>query len=56
MILSLIILSTTDMRYPTGPTDKILKRLNELTTKMHPFKQQYLPGAVKLNRRPVMRH
>ena len=39
------------MRYPT---DKLLKRLHELTTKMHPFKQQYLPGAVKLNRRPVM--
>ena len=23
---------------------------------MHPFKQQYLQGAVKLNRRSVMRH
>ncbi len=39
------------MRYQT---DKILKLLNELTTKMHPFKQQYLPGAVKLNQRRIM--
>ena len=41
--------NTVDTRYPT---DKILKR----TTKMHPFKQQYLQGARKLNRRSVMRH
>ena len=48
MILSYLN-NTVDNRYPT---DKILKR----TTKMHPFKQQYLQGAVNLNRRSVMRH
>ena len=48
MILSYL-KNTVDNRYPT---DKILKR----TTKMHPFKQQYLQGARKLNRRSVMRH
>ena len=48
MILSYL-KNTVDNRYPT---DKILKR----TTKMHPFKHQYLQGARKLNRRSVMRH
>ncbi len=48
MILSYL-KNTVDNRYPT---DKILKR----TTKMHAFKQQYLQGARKLNRRSVMRH
>ena len=53
--LRLSVLNEMHTNSYTGPRLLYLSYLNNtLTTKMHTFKQQYLPGAVKLNRRPVM--